>query len=58
MDFETFIELIDYIVAQTGMDRDLACDFAAIIGDTPDTTEDGSWTATIDGQTITIPPYR
>jgi hypothetical protein len=58
MDFETFIALTDYIAKQTGLDVEQAGDFAAIIGDTPDTTEDGSWTATIDGQTITIPPYR
>jgi hypothetical protein len=58
MDLEAFIALTNYIAKQTGLDVEQASGFAAIIGDTPDTTDDGSWTATIDGKTITIPPYR
>ena len=58
MDLETFFALTDYIAKQTGLDLEQASDFAAAIGDTPDQTADGSWTATIDGKTITIPPYR
>ena len=58
MDPETFFAFADYIMAQTGLDEEQASAFAAAIGDTPDQTADGSWTATIDGKTITIPPFR
>jgi len=56
--FEAFIELIDWIAQHTGLPEEEAGSFAAAIGDTPWTTENGDWTATVDGKTIVIPPFR
>ena len=56
--FEAFIELINWIAQHTGLPEEEAGSFAAAIGDTPETTENGDWTATVDGKTIVIPPFH
>jgi hypothetical protein len=43
---------------ETGLDDETAACFAAAIGDTPETDDEGLWTATLtlDGWTISISP--
>lgn len=57
MDFTIFNELTQWIMKETGLPESKAAKFAVAIGDTPETTEDGRWTATVDGRTITIDPF-
>lgn len=56
MDIDSFHALTQWIMQETGLDEAAAGEYAAQIGDTLEVTDDGLWTATVDGTKISIRP--